>query len=153
DLGPARRDLQGLAASERGEALPAMVHGEGAAEPHRHLVGAYGRGSAVRAEADLRLQGGKRSRRDRHRSEGAGGLAQALRGLHRRGDEPRWHSLGRTSMTFSNGSCGLLLVAAFALACAPSRAETVLNMGVVSRTVFYLPAWMAEKKGFFKAEG
>src|ERR1700675_1358712 len=34
-----------------------------------------------------------------------------------------------------------------------SRAETTLNMAVVSRTVFYLPAWMAEKQGFFKAEG
>jgi NitT/TauT family transport system substrate-binding protein len=32
-------------------------------------------------------------------------------------------------------------------------ADTVLNMAVVSRTVFYLPAWMAEKQGFFKAEG
>jgi NitT/TauT family transport system substrate-binding protein len=33
------------------------------------------------------------------------------------------------------------------------RAETTINMAVVSRTVFYLPAWMAEKQGFFKAEG
>ncbi len=41
------------------------------------------------------------------------------------------------------------------LAAIPSmlRAETTLNMAVVSRTVFYLPAWMAEKQGFFKAEG
>jgi NitT/TauT family transport system substrate-binding protein len=32
-------------------------------------------------------------------------------------------------------------------------AETPLRMAVVSRTVFYLPAWTAEKQGFFKAEG
>jgi ABC-type nitrate/sulfonate/bicarbonate transport system substrate-binding protein len=48
-------------------------------------------------------------------------------------------------------------VAAAAIACvlAPSesRAQTTINMAVVSRTVFYLPAWMAERKGFFKAEG
>ena len=35
----------------------------------------------------------------------------------------------------------------------PARAETALKMALVSRTVFYLPAWMAEKQGFFKAEG
>jgi ABC-type nitrate/sulfonate/bicarbonate transport system substrate-binding protein len=46
--------------------------------------------------------------------------------------------------------CAVALAAA---AAAPARAETVLNMAVVSRTVFYLPAWMAEKQGFFKAEG
>jgi ABC-type nitrate/sulfonate/bicarbonate transport system substrate-binding protein len=34
-----------------------------------------------------------------------------------------------------------------------SSAETPLRMAVVSRTVFYLPAWTAEKQGFFKAEG
>ncbi|HEX4411351.1 MAG TPA: ABC transporter substrate-binding protein [Xanthobacteraceae bacterium] len=34
-----------------------------------------------------------------------------------------------------------------------SQAETPLNVAVVSRTVFYLPAWMAQKKDFFKAEG
>jgi hypothetical protein len=32
-------------------------------------------------------------------------------------------------------------------------AETPLRMAVVSRTVFYLPAWTAEKQGFFNAEG
>jgi NitT/TauT family transport system substrate-binding protein len=54
------------------------------------------------------------------------------------------------------GSCRMLLRAAvFALAAAPSasHAETALNMAVVSRTVFYLPAWIAEKNGFFTAEG
>jgi ABC-type nitrate/sulfonate/bicarbonate transport system substrate-binding protein len=49
------------------------------------------------------------------------------------------------------------LICAAALVCvlapAESRAQTEINMAVVSRTVFYLPAWMAEKKGFFKAEG
>jgi ABC-type nitrate/sulfonate/bicarbonate transport system substrate-binding protein len=46
-------------------------------------------------------------------------------------------------------------VAAVACVLAPStsRAQTTINMAVVSRTVFYLPAWMAERKGFFKAEG
>ena len=48
-----------------------------------------------------------------------------------------------------------ICTATIVLAMVPSvsRAETTLNMAVVSRTVFYLPAWMAEKQGFFKAEG
>ena len=53
-------------------------------------------------------------------------------------------------------SCGALICAiaiAVAITPAAARAETTLNMAVVSGTVFYLPAWMAEKKGFFKAEG
>ncbi len=48
---------------------------------------------------------------------------------------------------------GGLVAAGLALTVLPSKAETTLNMAVVSRTVFYLPAWMAEKQGFFKAEG
>ncbi len=44
-------------------------------------------------------------------------------------------------------------IALLMLASLPARAETTINMAVVSRTVFYLPAWMAEKQGFFKAEG
>ena len=32
-------------------------------------------------------------------------------------------------------------------------AQTTLRVPVVSRTVFYLPAWTAEKQGFFKDEG
>lgn len=36
---------------------------------------------------------------------------------------------------------------------APAWADTPLRVGVVSRTIFYLPAWTAEKQGFFKAEG
>jgi len=35
----------------------------------------------------------------------------------------------------------------------PARAETTLRVAVVSRTIFYLPAWTAEKQGFFQAEG
>ena len=48
-----------------------------------------------------------------------------------------------------------LFAAALALAafCSQAHADTTLNLAVVSRTVFYLPAWMAEKQGFFKAEG
>ncbi len=49
----------------------------------------------------------------------------------------------------------IFAAAAIALAAVPSaaRAETALNMAVVSRTVFYLPAWVAQKQGFFKAAG
>jgi ABC-type nitrate/sulfonate/bicarbonate transport system substrate-binding protein len=49
----------------------------------------------------------------------------------------------------------LLGAAAIAAAVAPSvsQAQTPLNLATVSRTVFFLPAWMAEKEGFFKAEG
>jgi len=49
----------------------------------------------------------------------------------------------------------LVYAAVIALAATPSisQAETALNMAVVSRAVFYLPAWVAEKQGFFKAEG
>ena len=50
---------------------------------------------------------------------------------------------------------GLVLAAAAValLASTAARAETTLNMAVVSRTVFYLPAWMAQTRGFFAAEG
>lgn len=34
-----------------------------------------------------------------------------------------------------------------------AQAETTLRVPVVSRTIFYLPAWTAEKQGFFKQEG
>jgi len=44
-------------------------------------------------------------------------------------------------------------IAALALSPLPSHAQTALNMAVVSRTVFYLPAWIARKQGFFKAAG
>jgi NitT/TauT family transport system substrate-binding protein len=49
----------------------------------------------------------------------------------------------------------LILAAALArlLVASPSRAETMLHVGVVSRTIFYLPAWTAIAQGFFKQEG
>jgi NitT/TauT family transport system substrate-binding protein len=48
-----------------------------------------------------------------------------------------------------------ILAAALVLlaAISPLRAETPLRIAVVSRTIFYLPAWTAEKQGFFKQEG
>jgi NitT/TauT family transport system substrate-binding protein len=58
-------------------------------------------------------------------------------------------------MSLSSSTARLICAAAIALAAAmpAARGETVINMAVVSRTVFYLPAWMAEKQGLFKAEG
>jgi NitT/TauT family transport system substrate-binding protein len=58
-------------------------------------------------------------------------------------------------MSFLASQRALICAAAVGFAVVPSwaRAQTTLNMAVVSRTVFYLPAWMAEKQGFFKAEG
>jgi ABC-type nitrate/sulfonate/bicarbonate transport system substrate-binding protein len=49
----------------------------------------------------------------------------------------------------------LAVATALALLLAPlsARAETTLDVAVVSRTIFYLPAWTAEKQGFFKAVG
>ena len=49
-----------------------------------------------------------------------------------------------------------VLAAALALllAAAPLHAQTTtLHVGVVSRTVFYLPVWTAIEHGFFKQEG
>ncbi|MEA2995459.1 MAG: hypothetical protein QOG74_1008 [Alphaproteobacteria bacterium] len=46
-----------------------------------------------------------------------------------------------------------LAVLAVLLAPLAARAQTTLNVAVVSRTIFYLPAWTAEKQGFFKAAG
>src|SRR5947207_15331592 len=48
----------------------------------------------------------------------------------------------------------LILAAVVALvASSVARAETTLRVPVVSRTIFYLPAWTADKQGFFKQEG
>lgn len=57
-----------------------------------------------------------------------------------------------------NKTCSSLIAMAMALAglaLTPlaGKAETALRIGVVSRTIFYLPAWTAEQQGFFKAEG
>src|ERR1700739_3964657 len=48
-----------------------------------------------------------------------------------------------------------LIAAMLALLVVPSvaAAQTTLNVGVVSRTVFYLPVWTAIEHGFFKQEG
>lgn len=48
-----------------------------------------------------------------------------------------------------------ILLATLALLLAPAlaRAETTLEVGVVSRTIFYLPVWTAIAQGFFKQEG
>jgi NitT/TauT family transport system substrate-binding protein len=47
-------------------------------------------------------------------------------------------------------AAALALVASLA---GPAVADTPLRVAVVSRTIFYLPAWTAEQQGFFKAEG
>jgi ABC-type nitrate/sulfonate/bicarbonate transport system substrate-binding protein len=48
-----------------------------------------------------------------------------------------------------------VIAATLALLLAPSvaPAQTTLHVGVVSRTIFYLPAWTAERQGFFKQAG
>ncbi len=46
-----------------------------------------------------------------------------------------------------------IIGAVLAALAVPASAETALKIGVVSRTIFYLPAWTAEQQGFFKAEG
>src|SRR5947209_6428057 len=58
-------------------------------------------------------------------------------------------------MMISTGSARA--VALVALACLlmspPVRADTTLRVPMVSRTIFYLPAWTAEQQGFFKEAG
>jgi NitT/TauT family transport system substrate-binding protein len=49
--------------------------------------------------------------------------------------------------------CAGVTALSMSLSPSPSRAQTPLNMAVVSRTVFYLPAWIAQKQGFFKDAG
>ena len=46
-----------------------------------------------------------------------------------------------------------VVVFAFLLVPAAASAQTVLRVPVVSRTIFYLPAWTADRQGFFKQEG
>ncbi|AXK83363.1 ABC transporter substrate-binding protein [Pseudolabrys taiwanensis] len=45
------------------------------------------------------------------------------------------------------------IVAAVLSGAGCASAQTPLKIGVVSRTIFYLPAWIAAEQGFFKAEG
>ena len=44
-------------------------------------------------------------------------------------------------------------IVAALVATSAAQAQTTLRVPVVSRTIFYLPAWTAEKQGFFKQEG
>jgi ABC-type nitrate/sulfonate/bicarbonate transport system substrate-binding protein len=50
-------------------------------------------------------------------------------------------------------AAGLVVAAALAWSPGCALAQTPITVGVVSRTIFYLPAWTAEQQGFFKAEG
>jgi len=53
------------------------------------------------------------------------------------------------------GKClGLMVAVAVTIVLsAPAAAQTKITVGVVSRTIFYLPAWTAIEQGFFKAQG
>ncbi|HEY6831197.1 MAG TPA: ABC transporter substrate-binding protein, partial [Pseudolabrys sp.] len=51
------------------------------------------------------------------------------------------------------GFVAAIIAAAMACSSGVVLAQTPLKVGVVSRTIFYLPAWTAEQQGFFKAEG
>src|SRR5262245_14912811 len=58
-------------------------------------------------------------------------------------------------MLFVASVCKLAaaVVLALVLLPPPAQAQTTLRVPVVSRTIFYLPAWTAERRGFFKQEG
>lgn len=58
-------------------------------------------------------------------------------------------------MSWRAWSCRIAYAAAAVVLIAPAIAQSqiTLRVPVVSRTVFYLPAWTAEKQGFFKDEG
>ncbi|MGZ3347665.1 MAG: ABC transporter substrate-binding protein [Xanthobacteraceae bacterium] len=58
-------------------------------------------------------------------------------------------------MSWRAWSCRIAYAAAAAVLMTPAiaQSQTTLRVPVVSRTVFYLPAWTAEKQGFFKDEG
>ena len=47
----------------------------------------------------------------------------------------------------------MLAAVAVLMSSSVAGAETTLRVPAVSRTIFYLPAWTAEKQGFFKQEG
>ena len=53
----------------------------------------------------------------------------------------------RTVLGFAAGIFALAVMGAAA------RADTPLRVGVVSRTIFYLPAWTAQAQGFFRQQG
>ena len=58
-------------------------------------------------------------------------------------------------MSWRAWSCRIAYAAAAVVLMTPAiaQSQTTLRVPVVSRTVFYLPAWTAEKQGFFKDEG
>ncbi|HET7256478.1 MAG TPA: ABC transporter substrate-binding protein [Xanthobacteraceae bacterium] len=58
-------------------------------------------------------------------------------------------------MSWRAWSCRIAYAAAAVVLMTPAiaQSQTTLRVPVVSRTVFYLPAWTAEKQGFFKEEG
>lgn len=58
-------------------------------------------------------------------------------------------------MSWRAWSCRIAYAAAVVVLMTPAiaQSQTTLRVPVVSRTVFYLPAWTAEKQGFFKEEG
>jgi NitT/TauT family transport system substrate-binding protein len=58
-------------------------------------------------------------------------------------------------MSFVASVCKLAAAAMLALVLMPppAPAQTALRVPVVSRTIFYLPAWTAERQGLFKQEG
>ena len=47
--------------------------------------------------------------------------------------------------------CKLAAALALVLVAPSAQAQTTLRVPVVSRTIFYLPAWTAERQGFRKA--
>ena len=82
-----RRHLQGRAASERRQALPDLVPGEGAAVAARHLLAAARRAAAGGLQAADLVQDRQRVPRVHHRRQADRGPAQTVRGLHRPGGE------------------------------------------------------------------
>jgi len=56
-------------------------------------------------------------------------------------------------MSSIGSACRLVFIAVLLIASSLAQAETTLRVPVVSRTIFYLPAWTAEKQGFFKDAG
>ena len=82
DLPGRRRHLQGRAPSQRGEALPHVVSGQGAAEPLRRLLGARGCRAPARAPAACVLQHRPRLPAAHDRRGACRGSAQAFGDLY-----------------------------------------------------------------------
>src|SRR5262245_12438847 len=73
----------------------------------------------------------------------------------RRDGRARGTSRARSQMSLVASTLKLAGAAVLALVLVPlpAQAQTTLRVPVVSRTIFYLPAWTAERQGFFKQEG